>query len=235
MLLGLLNGLWVKLELDVDFIMVADVWLCTLLPDVLVDFYVAVLLGAVVHEDMLERVWEVTCGQPDTAWGSGPWREGIGSASLAYSARGSGLSSVLLLLLWLSWLLHGFAHVNLEVAGLASSTLAWRGGAVGLHHRLGRVPPPPVQEVLFALGDLVVSESGQVIDHRVLADGRLDLDEGMLSWRLLLPALSLLLFLAALITALSSMLVLGHALVALTPRLGWAGEGTGTLLCNPGT
>lgn len=69
-LLNFLNSFLVELELEVNFFFVADVRLSGVLPNVLVNFSVLVLLNVMVDDNVLESVWEVRLGQPDTTSGS---------------------------------------------------------------------------------------------------------------------------------------------------------------------
>tara|TARA_B110000285_G_C14794575_1_gene454606 strand:+ start:230 stop:583 length:354 start_codon:yes stop_codon:yes gene_type:complete len=58
-LLNFLNSFLVEFELKVNFFLVADVRLTSVLPDVLVNFSMLVLFDVVVNDDVLESVREV--------------------------------------------------------------------------------------------------------------------------------------------------------------------------------
>ena len=59
LLFDLLEGLLVKLKLEVDLLLVTDVWFSCIRPDVLVESVVRVFTDVVVNDDALEGMGEV--------------------------------------------------------------------------------------------------------------------------------------------------------------------------------
>jgi len=86
--------------------------------------------------------------------------------------------------------------------------------------------------MFLALLDLVVGELRQIVDHWVLANRSLNLHEGVLGRRELFFSLLFSLFLLALLSSLSSVVIFGDTCISLCSSLVWTQERAQILFSN---
>ena len=159
--------------------------------------------GIVVNNNGLESVRKIRLSKPNTTSTSSLWQE-----------RHSVLWG-LLVALWNSFILLSLlSAIDINFKLVSSSSLGRR-RPVGLHHFTG-ISPPVVDEMLFGLLNLVVSEDGQVVDNRVFANTGLDLDELVLIRCLFDLLVSHSHLGSSLLTSELAILILGHGFVSLT-------------------
>jgi len=124
-LFDFLDCLLIKLELDVNFAFVADIWFLCILPNIMIDFIVLVLLNIVIDNDMLESVREIGPIQPDTSWGPSLRNEGIaGVYNSSTNTLGWGFHVARSCILSITSVA-GRININLELARLTWASLAW--------------------------------------------------------------------------------------------------------------
>ena len=215
LLLHLFDGLGVHFQLDVDLLLIADVRLDPVLPDVLVHLKVLEFAWVVVDDDALKREREVRLGQPDTAGpsGFGQKRNGILRAHFLLIVRGSLVLS------------RFFGLVDLQLEFLVRRDGSARLGC------FGRISPPVVDEVFLGLLDLVVGEDGQVVDDRVVADARFNLNQLVLVRSFVGLLIDQVLLSPPLLSPELAVFVFRHRLVSL-PVLGRRSKGRRVLLLD---
>lgn len=181
----------------------------------------SVLFDVVINDNVLESIWEVRLGQPDTSSGSCFWDGSIASinwlGALCWRLKISRWTTVNSLTYF------SLIKVNLELALTLSSSL-WRWRSIWHLNWLRWISSPSIDLMLLSFHDLIIGECRQVVDDWMFSNGSLNFDKSVLSWCLLFSLIKVFLVLFLFFLSHSLVFIFAHASISLLfmRRCKWA-------------